>query len=294
MNAPARHTVCANAMPSWFAWMVSAAAASPPIDQPTSTTPSGSSTRSRVNWTEVSRSARPPSAAEEFQSGATTPRPWLAISSASDRTEERASGCWPCQSRTVRWAGSPKISARRPAAYSTVCMRGGWSRAYLGGAGAGAGAGGGDEAGLLRRLTRIGHGGVVLLPRLAAVRLERLVGRLDPHNLRLLAHRVVERLLRVVAEPFPIADAVADRTGRGINTRHDVGANVVDAVFVDRRLGRSGRRSVTGCRRGSGGRRGCRGRRRRCRVGDGKAGRCNPPQYCQRRCRSDGRLIRHE
>ena len=72
MKAPARQTVCANCT---SALSVRAAAAAAPIDHPTSTMPSGSSARSRVKFTDRSRSPRPPSSAWEFQSGATTAAP---------------------------------------------------------------------------------------------------------------------------------------------------------------------------------------------------------------------------
>src|SRR5215217_5846839 len=76
-----------------------------------------------------------------------------------------------------------------------------------------------------------GHGGIGLLPRLALIGRERRVGGLDVHDLRFLGQIVVDEVAPVDA--LPIAGAIADRTGRTVDTRLDVLADGICPVRVD-------------------------------------------------------------
>src|SRR5271165_363697 len=134
------------------------------------------------------------------------------------------------------------------------------------------------KAGLLRRLARVGDRRVVLLPWLAAVGFERLIGRVDPHHLRLFAQRVVDELFAVIAgaDPLPVAGAISDWPGGGVGARHDIGSHRECAVVIDGGLGPRPRRP--------GGRSG----RRRGWIGIGKAGGRTPAQRNKRRGRDSG------
>ncbi len=70
------------------------------------------------------------------------------------------------------------------------------------------------------------------LPRLTAIRFERLVARLDHHHLRLSGQRVVDDLA-VRAQPLPVARAGADGSRRGVCAGDDIGSDRICAVVVD-------------------------------------------------------------